>query len=66
MTAAASNATTDDALAKRRTRGHITSWPTGRTCADAECETSLSRYNKDALCWKHAEQRDVSRMRTSQ
>jgi len=26
----------------------------GRVCASEECETHLSIYNKDPLCWVHA------------
>ena len=49
----------------RRARGYVTSWPTGRTCAATDCETSLSRYNKDTLCWRHAEKRDTDELRAS-
>jgi hypothetical protein len=47
----------------RRVRGYITAWPTGRTCAASDCETSLSRYNKDTLCWRHGEERDANATR---
>ncbi len=42
----------------RRGRGHIASYAQGRTCSAPECETTLSRYNKAALCWKHASEVD--------
>ena len=49
----------------RRVRGYVQSYGQGRTCAEPECETTLSRYNKDLLCWKHAEQADASQLRRS-
>jgi hypothetical protein len=28
-------------------------YPEGRVCAEAGCETRLSVYNKSPLCWQH-------------
>jgi hypothetical protein len=36
--------------------------PEGRVCAQSECETRLSRYNKRDKCWAHAEMK-VPRLR---
>lgn len=47
----------------RRARGYITSYEEGRVCAADGCETTLSRYNKAVLCWRHAEQRDLAAKR---
>jgi hypothetical protein len=47
----------------RHIRGYIQSYGEGRTCADSTCETTLSRYNKASLCWKHAEQRELAKLR---
>jgi hypothetical protein len=41
---------------KRRTRGHIESYGQGRTCLEPGCDTALSRYNKEALCWQHLDE----------
>ena len=38
--------------------GAIASYGEGRTCLEPECQTLLSRYNKDQLCWKHADERE--------
>jgi hypothetical protein len=38
-----------------RTRGHIRSEPLGRICRVADCETTLSRYNRGDVCWMHAQ-----------
>lgn len=43
----------------RHTRGFVTSYGQGRTCAAPACETTLSRYNKAELCWKHLDQAEV-------
>jgi hypothetical protein len=32
----------------------VTSYAEGRTCLVATCETKLSRYNADAVCFAHA------------
>ena len=40
----------------RRQRGFIASYGVGRVCADLGCRTTLSRYNKSALCYPHADQ----------
>ena len=40
----------------RRIRGYIQTYGQGRTCAAPGCDTTLSRYNKAALCWRHAKQ----------
>ena len=45
----------DPARPPRHRRGEILSYGQGRTCASRGCRTQLSRYNKDALCWTHAE-----------
>jgi hypothetical protein len=49
----------------RQVRGYVQSYGQGRTCAEPACETTLSRYNKDLLCWKHAEQSDAAQLRRS-
>ena len=36
-----------------RSRGHIRSFPGGRTCGASECQTVLSRYNDAVVCWLH-------------
>jgi hypothetical protein len=41
----------------RRNRAHVTSYEIGRVCVDPACKTTLSRYNADDLCWRHAETR---------
>ena len=33
---------------------YVASYDEGRTCAAAACDTTLSRYNKLALCAVHA------------
>ena len=38
----------------RRPRGFITSYGVGRVCANADCRTTLSRYNDSTLCYPHA------------
>ena len=38
-----------------RTRAFIQSYGDDRTCGAEGCTTTLSRYNQEALCWKHAE-----------
>ena len=43
------------AQAPRRTRGHVTTYGVGRTCADPGCRTILSRYNDAQLCWYHVD-----------
>ena len=45
----------------RSVRGDVQTYGQGRTCAEPVCSTALSRYNKEALCWRHAEQREVMR-----
>jgi hypothetical protein len=32
---------------------HVSSYDEGRTCAEPGCDTTLSRYNKHALCAVH-------------
>lgn len=44
--------------AARRNRRFVTSYREGRTCAHAGCDTVISRYNKESLCWHHADERD--------
>ncbi len=34
-------------------RGRITSYGDDRVCATPACQTKLSRYNKNPLCWVH-------------
>ena len=34
---------------------HVASYDEGRVCARSGCDTTLSRYNKLALCAVHAE-----------
>jgi hypothetical protein len=36
--------------------------PQGRVCAEADCETKLSTYNRRDKCWLHAEMK-VPRLR---
>ncbi|MGI8774601.1 MAG: hypothetical protein ACR2KQ_06255 [Actinomycetota bacterium] len=36
--------------------------PQGRVCAQSECDTRLSTYNKRDKCWAHAEMK-VPRLR---
>jgi len=43
----------DRATAPRPRRGEIPSFGQGRTCATPGCKTTLSRYNRDARCWRH-------------
>lgn len=47
----------DRARPPRHRRGEVVTYGQGRTCASAGCRTMLSRYNKDALCWTHADER---------
>jgi hypothetical protein len=47
----------------RQQRGFIASYGVGRVCADLGCCTTLSRYNKSALCWQHSEQLEDQRRR---
>ena len=46
-----------------RVRGYIDSYGQDRTCAELSCETALSRYNNNTLCWRHAEKRDRAQIR---
>lgn len=46
-----------------RTRAFIQSYGDGRTCGAEGCTTTLSRYNRETLCWKHAERRRNSEHR---
>lgn len=48
--------TESSATPTRQARGSIRSYGQGRTCAEPSCATTLSRYNKDDLCWRHAEE----------
>ena len=41
---------------RRRTSGHIDSFGDGRTCLAPGCNTTVSRYNKEPVCWRHIEQ----------
>jgi hypothetical protein len=49
--------------AARRVRGHLQSYAEGRVCVEPDCLTTLSRYNADDLCWRHAEARDAIALR---
>lgn len=49
--------------APRQSRGFVTSYGEGRTCADADCHTTLSRYNKSEVCWQHGDEVAASRRR---
>lgn len=49
------------ALPPRSSRGHVTSYGQGRTCAADECETTLSRYNDATLCWRHSTEAEAKR-----
>jgi hypothetical protein len=40
----------------RRGRGHIDSFGDGRTCLTPGCETTISRYNREPVCWRHIEE----------
>jgi hypothetical protein len=41
----------------RPPRGQVPTYGQHRTCADGNCPTVLSRYNKTNLCWKHEDER---------
>jgi hypothetical protein len=41
-----------------RNRYAIATYGSGRTCEHPECETTISRYNKAAMCWRHAQEQD--------
>ena len=47
----------------RRNRQHVTTFGIGRVCVEPTCKTTLSRYNGDDLCWRHAEARDTALLR---
>jgi hypothetical protein len=47
----------------RHRRGEVVTYGQGRTCASPGCHTMLSRYNKDAICWTHADERERARER---
>ena len=40
----------------RQQRGFIASYGVGRVCADPECCTTLSRYNRSDRCYPHADE----------
>lgn len=40
----------------RQPRGFVTTYGEGRICVDVGCHTTLSRYNKADLCWKHVDE----------
>lgn len=42
-----------DGVARREGRGFVSSYGQGRRCAVTGCSTTLSRYNRDVLCWLH-------------
>lgn len=46
-------ATPPTARERARTRGHVRSFATDRTCAATDCETVLSRYNDSGSCALH-------------
>lgn len=52
---AADSAGADREAIPRKIRGHIEAYGQGRTCAEPGCDTALSRYNKAARCWTHAQ-----------
>ena len=45
------------------TRGYVESYERNRICAAPACETTLSRYNKLPLCWRHEQQRILAERR---
>jgi hypothetical protein len=49
------------AQARRRTRGHVTSFGEGRVCEVDGCSTRLSRYNDATKCWTHEQEDQPSR-----
>ena len=53
--------TTPDGTGRREGRGYIFSFGRDRTCAVADCETKLSRYNQATRCWLHDEDPGKSR-----
>jgi len=53
-----SQARPDQSTRPRRSRGAIASYGEGRSCAEFDCATVLSRYNESSLCWSHAGTRD--------
>jgi hypothetical protein len=68
MSSASPPSQTGDAAAHaaaRRARGHVRSSAKGRTCSAPDCQTALSRYNHDTLCWVHAAELDDERRRRS-
>ena len=44
---------TGPGVARREGRGFVSSYGEGRTCRASGCETKLSRYNDDDVCWAH-------------
>ena len=44
----------------RRNRQHVSTFGVGRVCVEPTCKTTLSRYNADNLCWRHAGARDAT------
>ena len=63
MTSVPSDGPADDGPAppRRHRRGEVTRF--GRTCAAAGCETTLSMYNRDERCWKHAQEQEAQERR---
>ena len=43
----------DPGVARREGRGFVDSFGAGRVCSASGCETVLSKYNDDTVCWAH-------------
>jgi hypothetical protein len=43
----------DPGVARREGRGFVDSFGAGRVCSADGCETVLSKYNDDTVCWAH-------------
>jgi hypothetical protein len=54
--------TIPDGTQRRERRGFIHSFGRDRTCAVADCETKLSRYNKAKNCWVHDDEQGRKRV----
>lgn len=47
----------------RRNPRFVKSYTVGRTCVHAGCETVISRYNAENVCWRHADEERDRRVR---